>query len=256
MLDDKEREKVREEFYEWYTERADTYQSSTGWQKMWNYFLDVTKKEYFVKTVRDLKKKYNVPEAGFLPNEEGYYLDPSDKIKSIPGQDIHSDVMELICKKYKLHAADYSEVILHYIYFNKLHPLMELGSCGMFRVSDVISEKEDPFGEYLDDSDDEAYPIAIRISPYASQRDIVNFVKNKSIWKEEIEFLQKKYRDESVSIGKIRKRDKDLEKRNDIIYKNRDKTLKEIRKILAGEKIFLDDGLISKIISLEKKRRT
>ena len=61
MLDDKEREKVREEFYEWYTERADTYQSSTGWQKMWNYFLDVTKKEYFVKTVRDLKKKYNAP---------------------------------------------------------------------------------------------------------------------------------------------------------------------------------------------------
>ena len=66
---------------------------------------------------------------------------------------------------------------------------------------------------------------------------------------------QETYRKKGIKIGKVKTKNKGIQERNDLIYKNKDKTLKEIRHILANKNMFLDDGHIAKIISLEKQKR-
>lgn len=131
-----------------------------------------------------------------------------------------------------------------------------MGACGLFVVSDVVGEKEEPFGELVQQSDDMAFPIAIRISPYATQRDLIDFVKSEAIWKNEIQFLQDKYRSKDIKIGKIKSKNEKIQKRNDFIYEHKDLPRKEIMS-MANRKfgINIDYGHIGKIISLENKKR-
>lgn len=234
-----------------------SYENSKGAQKMWNYFLEITKKDYFTETIKEIRKKYNIPENGFIDSR--CMMPPEnleDRYNTI--EKIRDEIVNKICKKYRLHYFDYSEVLLDFVCYNYLNPIGELTACGLFRLVDVIGEKEEPYGELLQQSDDMAYPIAIRISPYASQRDIIDFVKNKSIWKMGIEPLQEKYKDEDIKIGQVKTKNEEIQKRNDFIYENREKPRKEIMKLLTDkfpELDPLDYGHIAKIISLENKRR-
>lgn len=236
----------------YYKENVEPYIKSKGSQKMWNYFLDIMKKDYFIQTIKEIRVKYDIPENGF-GLEDGYYYRPPHDFNH--DKEVREEVIEKICKKYKLHLFDYSDVIMDFIYFNLTQPLYELGACGLFRVCDVLAEKEEPFGDFVQQSDDNFYPIAIRMSPYASQRDLIDFIKNKVIWKKEIEFLQYKYKSKDIKIGKVKSKKQDIQKRNEFIFQNSDKPLKAIRRLLAQQKIFLDDGHIAKIISLEKQKR-
>ncbi|RJO60241.1 hypothetical protein C4544_05720 [candidate division WS5 bacterium] len=233
-----------------YHEMARAYRDSKGSQKMWNYFMEVTKTEYFNDVIRNIRAKYNIPENGFETNEDGSYSLPPRGFKN--ESNLRQEIIDKICKKYQLHYFDFSDVLLSYIFYNKLDPLYDLGSCGLFTLSDVVEEKEEPFDELFQASDDMAYPIAIRISPYASQRDLIDFTK--VVWKE-IEAYQKQYRSKDIKIGKIKARNKATQERNDLIYKNRHESLKKIGELLADKDIFLDDGHIAKIRSLEKQRR-
>jgi len=184
-----------------YQKIIETYIESKGTQKMWNYFLEITKKENFIEAIMEIRRKYKMPDNGF-PNDDNCYKLPPDNLSG--GNDcienIRDEIVNKICKKYKLHYFDYSEVLINFVCYNDFFPIYELGACGLFRISDVILEKEEPFGELFQQGDDMAYPIAIKISPYASQRDLIDFVKNKSVWKEQIEFLQNKYRDKNIKI--------------------------------------------------------
>ena len=76
------------------------------------------------------------------------------------------------------------------------------------------------------------YPVSIRIHADASQRDIVEYIKNN--WGA-ISFLQKKYLDKNRN-GSFKnsktKVNSILKRRNDLIYKNRHLKLKEIVSIL------------------------
>ena len=133
------------------TEIISNYLKSTSTQKMWNYFLDISKKEYFIDTIKQFRKKYGIPEKGYNIDEEGRRCIPprgsvleNDHKKE---RELRNEAVNKLCKKYKLHYFDYSDVILFYIYYNELSPLYELGACGLFRICDVIDEKEEPFDE-------------------------------------------------------------------------------------------------------------
>ena len=256
-------EKKKEEFDpdKFYEENIEPYIKSKGFQKMWNYFLEITRTDYFKNVVRETREKYGIPADGFRPANDSYLIPPEDFNDSFRNQ-LRRDIIEKICKKYKLHAFDYADVIMTYVFYEHLlQPLNELGANGLFRVSDVPEEKEEPFSEETQESDDEAYPIAIRVSPYASQRDLIDFIKNKVIWEKEIGFLQNKYRDKKIRIGKVKTKNKEIQERNDFIYAHKDRPRKEIMKLLIAmhkkNSILweLDEAEISKIISLENKRR-
>jgi hypothetical protein len=92
------------------------------------------------------------------------------------------------------------------------------------------------------------YPVALYINPDASLRQAKDFISKK--WG-----LIKKHRDKNKkSFNKVRTRRK--QKRNDFIYNNKNLKIAQIRKKLREELgVCLDDGLIAKIIQLEKKKR-
>jgi hypothetical protein len=253
-MDKKEEEFDPDKYYE---ENVEPYIKSKGVQKVWNYFLEITKTDFFRDFVTNSREKYGIPLHGFPAVGDTY-----SKPEGFTSGKLINEIIEKICKRYALHYADYSEVIENYIYYNFLSPLTGIGVCGLFLVSDIIDEKEEPFGKLFQESDDAAYPIAIRISPYASQNDLVDFVKNKVIWEKEIGFLQNKYRDKKIRIGKVKAKNKEIEERNDFIYAHRDRPRKEIMKLLIAmhkkNPILweLDEAEISKIISLESRKRT
>lgn len=131
-------------------------------------------------------------------------------------------------------------------------------------MSDYILEEElqnnlyeanvDAFINMLSDKYKQ-YPICLYIHPDASQRDIIEYIK--SHWKI-IEFLKEKHQnpDQPFKIKHSKtSRKEHIKKRNDFIYDNRDLKTKKIRKMLAKQNIFLDDGSIRKIIYNVKQDR-
>lgn len=99
------------------------------------------------------------------------------------------------------------------------------------------------------------YPITIRISSDASQRDVIDFLKDNS---KMFDAIKARYDDDNdrptVRNGK-KKINEDKHTRDEFIYENRSLSRKKIANLLAKKNIFLDIGSIGKIISLQKQKR-
>jgi hypothetical protein len=237
----------------------DAYSNTSSVKKMWNYFIQVTRTDYFRDFVKASREKYKFPPKGVKPAGKSYPFLP----KGFSTAGLHDEIVNKICKKYALHPEYYSDTIEHYIYYNHFLEPEYIGDGGLFRLSSVIDERElaadepngiSPFKEV----DDNAYPIILRISQYATQRDVLDFIKTKPIW-DEIERMQKYYQDKNIKIGKVRTKNKVVQERNDFIYSNRHLKLKKIAALLhrkyKDNRHILDEGSIAKIISLETKLR-
>ncbi len=99
-------------------------------------------------------------------------------------------------------------------------------------------------------------PVSIHISPYASQREIIDFVKKNFA---DIEEYQNKYRNPNIKIGKFKTRNPTVKERDEFILNlhNQGKTGKEIAR-LVKEKFggdLLGYEYIPKIIFREKQKR-
>jgi hypothetical protein len=155
-----------------------------------------------------------------------------------------------------LHYIDWNEVLTYYLFFNKIiSPPGWPNSSNLCLLTDVIEDKEDPYSTEVQEMEAIGYPIAIRISPYASLRDILDYVKK--TYKVAIEPIQGKYRNKDIKIGKIKPSNGKIQERNQFIYQNRDKTGKELKRLVYEK---FGDNLpyeyIPKIISREKKKKT
>jgi hypothetical protein len=254
----------------------DLEQQTRGYKKLLNYVEQITKTDYFKQAIKDLREQYKIPKNGFKIEYEISEIN-GKKIKTIwgnspknwtyhndneKGQEINNKLMEL-CKKLHLHFFDYYEVFEQHLFYN-FSPNTTMGhtlSYNLCRLEDVVDEKReykmereggDVYEGSFEEADDIAYPLAIRFSPYASQRDIIDYIKKMYPL---IKEYQDSLVDKNVKLGKVKTKNKDIQKRNDFIYENKNKSLKEIRGLLAYKNTFLDDGHIAKIISLEKQKR-
>jgi hypothetical protein len=99
------------------------------------------------------------------------------------------------------------------------------------------------------------FPIALNIHPESSQRDIVDFIKKNWPY---IKALQERRKNENSRVLHSRtKINESVKERNKLIntwHKDGMRT-KDIRKKLASQHLFLDDGHILKIISMARKKR-
>jgi hypothetical protein len=173
--------------------------------------------------------------SGFPPKKWKFYAD-KDKC-----EEIDREVKEF-CERIDLEPKNWLHTIRAYFFYTTV----------MFRgdqyVSQVISYEHNQKVIERDDF----YPVVIRIGPYASKREIVDYINK--LYMNEIEPIQNKYKKVGASIGKVKTRNKYF--RDDFIYKNSELPHREIAKMVFKEfKEHLDVGLIGKIISLEKKRR-
>lgn len=224
-----------------------------GHQKILNYFREIIDRQDFQEFLKKAKHKYKIPQAGFVDSAELYIFPPKEwelKNDEIMIKKLENEI-EKICKKYHLHSLDDSTVKT-YLFYNKIDfPVPEMSNLCL--VADLVRSKREPLSRKIDESDDLLFPIAIRVSPYASERDIIDYIR--TTYKGAISRLQKRYQTNGVTIGKFKKRKANIMERNDFIYRNRDLSSNEIAGLLAKQGIFIDVGHILKIISLEKKRR-
>ena len=124
----------------------------------------------------------------------------------------------------------------------------------MFIVSDLAQEEWDPFSIEYRENMRKLYPIAIRIRPEATKRDILDYINK--MYKFEIKQLQQRYKEKSSKMGLVKKKNPIKQERDELIYQNRNLSKKEIAKLVSEEyKEYLDVGLIGKIISIQKKKR-
>lgn len=171
------------------------HESTSAQDKLWNYVRGAVEKPEIVARIKLLRKKFGIPHGGLSTQSRRPSFEDILEIDLLR-QDLDLDMQWII-------------TLASYVFYNKLEWHSSFG--GLLEVHDA----------------GEGYrPIAIRVSPYASQRDIIDYVRK--IYKAEIEPLQEKYKKEGVLIGSINKRNIDVGKIKDFIYKNRGKTSRQI----------------------------
>lgn len=228
-----------------------------GLKKMEQYISDLCKHESFKHQIQKARTRFNIPMNGFkLHYDKRGYSEPFAKYISSKNQrELYLYTRENLCKKFYLHPFYYADRLIHFILFNS-----DINNWTVYCEDGGVCQVREPIedGPGYDEYDNQYFPVAIRISPYATQRDLIDFIKNKTTWAH-IADLQSKYQDEHLRLGKLRKRDSKIQERNEFIYKNRHLPFKKIAALLekkyVEEKHHLDEGAIGKIISLETKER-
>lgn len=228
--------------------------------KTWDYFLDLIKTKEFKNEI-ELIRKSNLEKHKEIDN----FIHNKGKLKN---NFTLSKEIKRLCVRFGLNDYKWNEVIRNYIVRyslpNKLNDdlclVLDKTEFGEYELQDECN-----IGDFAEDSDfidniemNKAYshthPIILRISQYASERDIIDFIKKH--YAKQIKPLQNKYKNVSLLIGKVRHKNENKAERNDFIYKNKDLPRREISSLVLkkyGES--LDTGHIGKIISLENKKR-
>ena len=235
-----------------------SYTNSQDTEKVLNYFNIVVKTDYFVNFVKETRQKNGIPENGFKDKNGAYPLVPEEfeaqegSVCGALNKDfyIREVISKKICQKFGLDPAFYLDYVLTFVYYNILFSNQAIQThSGLF----VIEESEGKGYQ------NKLYPILIRLSPYASQRDLISFIKNKDVWKNQIKVLQEKYKNKTIKIGKFRSKNKRIQERNDFIFAHRGLTRKKIVSLVMDKfrdvSNTIDEGSVSKIISLENKVR-
>ena len=252
--------------------------------KILGYLEDLIDSKDFQDSIYILRKKYNVPPEGLYCPEEiladfkesGLALSDSISYGYKGGKtQLHKLWQELNAffdKKVEisrvLSFSVYSALLFYF--FHNIFPIdmtnagQLLGKDGLCEITDAKEEyevyKETPlyYDNYLR-RELSRYPICLRITPEASQRNLIQRIKQS--WPE-IEELQNKYK-KNKALASTRRRDDEIKLRDSYIWENREKPLKEIRSLVyekfksSKDRIrSVDEGLIGKIIVLETKRRT
>lgn len=233
--------------------------SSHGILMIIDYFEEVTRKVSFQADVKKFRERNQIPKNGFdydeekliekggrsLPNKWIHASKDRDDIfwKSILRDESH------FCLKYCIQAVN-RRMLRHYLFYNV--PGIPTNSiCSTQDYKEIGINRQADIYHNID------YPILIRVSPYASLRDILDYIKIS--YTVGIKPLQIKYRKEGVRLGSARKKDPKNQARDDFIYKHRGLSRKELA--IKVEQNFKDssepinEGSVGKIIAVEKGRR-
>lgn len=217
-------------------EIKDPYEGSQGFKKLWNYFLNIVQTEKFQNDIKAIRHKYSIEVS-----ENGTANDLQNGLR-IP----FLKEMGALSSKYGLTSSTWWTTFEPYIFNNTLVEPMDTDIC---ILSDNINDPD------LSQDDVEHHPVSIRISPYASKRDILDFVERIYPF---IASIQDSYKDPNIKIGKFNTRDPVIKEREDFIYQNKHLPRKEVMKMVTdkfGKGYEVDYAYIGKIISNTEKRR-
>lgn len=276
------KEMTDEERKKWLENREKAIDTQ-GRAKLWNYFIEITRSRPFKDKIKAIQEKIKHPKRDFewekddIKETLNIILKTNKKPSKKELEQISKQIREdedtvhkilwgeirEICKTYYLHPLYWGFIIKEIIKGKEPEPETDFGfDLCLFldqREENEEYELEKAEGSASDtpQNDDWAFPLAIRISPYASENDIVDFVKK--IYAHSIKPAQESYLDENIKIGKIKK--KKVQERNDFIFeihRDGDKftPYREMQSMIRekfGET--LDLSYIAKIIATERKKR-
>ncbi len=243
-------------------------------QETLKFFEEFIRRRPVVDFIREYREYLNIPPNGltFTKEDENELSEPLNNVFYIPERarllfpkDTKEKPIKVIntCMAFTKQQgveSHYIKLMLRfYLFFNKVTE----GPLRMIEASDDLLKLEhipttlSEYGEsnfllkcFYDNFKEQAktHPVALFINPEVSQRQIQNFIAKNWVY---IKVHQKNKKGRITGFKK-----KSTLERNDLIYKNRHLPRKEIMQIINIKfGIILDYGHISKIISLEKKRR-
>lgn len=235
-------------------------EATSSYKKTMNYIEGLLEDSSFQKEVSKLRKKYKLPEKG-LPktmydefNGKKYIRFP----ELVADGNLYSEAIEL-CEKYALDLM-WSSIFENYVIYNNIdidtdgNPI-DIADFGYLMNGPFQYEgEEDNIGYFKNTA--KTHPVAIFINPYASQREIIDYIKK--LYKISIKPIQDSYRNPKIKLGRVKKKKAGIKDRNDFIYQNRHLPSKTIMRMLYdkyGPSLEMDQGYIGKIISMEKKKR-
>lgn len=240
-----------------------TRAQSQGLTKLVSSFNALVRTQSFKNEVISLRKKYHIPLEGFLLKEainspvsmEGSLMEPKEWVyagKPEYRHKIREDAEKILNPRgfFGLHwHLCFKAYLLYDLNFANNEPVIESSLC---KVTDV--EEDETMRHYIEvEGRFNEFPVAIQISPYATTRDIIDFIRKN---KNQIQYIQSRFQNPISNIKKIRTKNPLKQARNDFIYKNRNLRHKQIIALLPKELNFgVDEGSIGKIISIERKRR-
>jgi hypothetical protein len=232
-------------------------QPSQSHKKSLEYFYEVSAKQDFNDAVWEMRAKY-MPDR--VAKEGGSDSGEQEKLSFYPlplqgeaflyekTEQIEKEIQQKFLNKYALNNS-FAYAIWYYIFHDlDFTTYLEDENFDLCKVEDLKQKPKTGYSKTHKDNELAAYPLAIKISPYASERVIRDFISRE--FKQSIHPLQLKYRNAKIKLGKMRARNPAVTSRNRLIWSLRDKPRKEIMKIVhqkTGE--LLDEGAINKIIS-------
>lgn len=246
-------------------------------QKLINYLDEYIDSEYFQKKVKKARKEVGVPLGGLLLNEkfgQEYLLKIMHDSIFVPEELLINNTkmsalfrlslaLEGLSKDFPIHNFLINSYFKIYLLFNVKfdeglktlavgtnNNIQDASLCGVGEFTDIRKNSKN-FRFLLKD-----YPVFIKISPYASQRDLMDFIKKNWPF---VSFSLNRYKNNGVRLGKTRTKNEIIKKRNKLIVDNRELKIKEIVKIVNSNTDnpdeVVDEGLVGKILSIDRKRR-
>lgn len=231
-------------------------------QKVHAYIERLIEDTDFLSRARKIRRALGIPEDG-EPNVLYQKTSSGDYFVTYPDY-IQTNAGKLTAETDKL-AADYgldfmwAQMIQHFIVYADLNVFV---GASVIETHDVYHElhgsfeyegEKEAMQEYLIDRVKDT-PVAIYISAYVSQRDLIDYIKK--AYKPIIEPLLEDHRNPEIKIGKKRRKNPRVKERDEFIYEHRELPAKEIMQEVARHfDEYLDYSYISKIIKREKERR-
>lgn len=234
-----------EEYEKWIKSLTETQ----GYKKYLKYLREFFVQESYIEFRDRIRVKHGIPSTGYISDV------PGDKMKTLEKDKELIKEIDTLIETYRLDIYDGCDLILSNILSNMTEPtLINTRGHTSCIVVDLANETKDPFSEKLQNQEDRLYPIAIRINPYATKRDVLDFVEK--LFPTQIAHMQEEYRTDATNFNKNKTKLKNTQVIYDFIYKHKDHSYKELQQMVNAEfgRIF-DHGEIGKIISSETKRR-
>ncbi|KND47468.1 MAG: hypothetical protein AB199_03500 [Parcubacteria bacterium C7867-004] len=224
---------------------------TSGYKKLFNYFEEVLNTEKFSTSIISLRKKYGLSEQGIRGSDDFMDLFPKLTDELERNKLFQEDLYTLLLE-YGLDPLMWSTELTEYIVADEFSAEPYVALCNVWDYKKFVLRNEEIFSTRINDKD--IYPVVLGISPFASERDIIDHIKH--TYTEVIKPLQEKYKRQELKIGSVKRKKPKIKERNEFIYYNKDLPRREIMGLVSdkfGE--HLDYGHIGKIISLMEKKR-
>lgn len=218
-----------------------------SFSKLWEYYKDLTKDPAFLDEVERIRFQYILDDLD---------KDSIEKLfQDYAGLPLEIDLLATV---FGLDSFAWRLTLKAFILEGELvKPISHPYGTDLCELADIQELQHEATAWQIQAMKYKTYPVIIRVSPYASKNDILDFIEKN--YTEYIKPNQEKFANKSNRIGKSRKKSDFVDERNSFIYKNKDLPYSEIMKLLGenfGMAHVIDSGYIGKIISNENKKRS
>lgn len=241
-----------------------TLRETQAFKKIQCCFESMEQNKSFMARIKELRKSIGLNIKGLpAPRNSGIISNDYSIIfskLSEKDESTYYDKVAIIANEYNLEI--FGNVLEYYILYGSIEPFIRFGSVNIAQIFDLQEifyddyKRINPFSSRIGELENTQgeLPIVILINPYMSQRDILDFIKK--TYKDWIEPIQKDYKNENTPLGRARRKSSFVKKRNEFIFKNKNKPASEIVSLVNSKfGQLLDYTYINKIIRDEESRR-